>query len=234
MKNGSLPSAIAIGHVVRHDRCRMVAAMVFCVVLLAFEGPAWGQVAGCPPVAQRTGEIGCWLIADQVIGQLPAGPISWHLDTFATTAEAETARRPGSIVVESLGKVWLLTIAEVGWKPSRGTRVAEIGPLPVNPDTKYAAQYLEAIFQPGMKAIVHRHGGPEAWYTATGETCLETPEGKMVGRPGQFVIVPGGLPMELTATGTELRRAVVLILYDVSQPATTPDHDWKPKGLCGR
>jgi quercetin dioxygenase-like cupin family protein len=97
----------------------------------------------------------------------------------------------------------------------------------------YAAQYLEAIFQPGMKSIVHRHGGPEVWYTATGETCLETPQGKLVGRPGQHVIVPGGPRMELTATGTELRRAVVLILYDVTQPASTLVHDWKPKGLCG-
>jgi quercetin dioxygenase-like cupin family protein len=85
-----------------------------------------------------------------------------------------------------------------------------------------------------MKSIVHRHGGPEVWYTATGETCLETPQGKLVGRPGQHVIVPDGPPMELTATGTELRRAVVLILYDVTQPASTLVQDWKPKGLCGR
>jgi hypothetical protein len=38
--------------------------------------------------------------------------------------------------------------------------------------------------------------------------------------------------MELTATGNELRRAVVLILYDVTRPASTLEHEWKPKGLC--
>jgi quercetin dioxygenase-like cupin family protein len=85
-----------------------------------------------------------------------------------------------------------------------------------------------------MKSIVHRHGGPEVWYTASGETCLETPNGKFVGRPGQPVIVPGGGPMELTATGTELRRAIVLILYDATGPASTPDSVWKPRGLCLR
>ena len=214
------------------SRCRVLGAMVVFLAILAFEEAAWGQVVRCLPVAERTGEIGCWFIADQIVGQLPAGPVSWHLDTYPTRAEAEAERRPGATVVESLGKVWLLTVAEAGWRPSRGERVAEIGPLPVNADAKYAAQYLEAIFQPGMKSIVHRHGGPEVWYTATGETCLETPQGKLVGRPGQHVIVPGGPPMELTATGTELRRAVVLILYDVTQPASTLEHEWKPKGLC--
>jgi len=210
----------------------VLVAIVFWAVVLA-EGSAFGQVVRCLPVAQRTGEIGCWIIANQVVGQLPVGPVSWHLDTYATRAEAETTKRPGATVVESLGKVWLLTVAAAGWRPPTGERVAEIGPLPVTADTKYAAQYLEAIFQPGMKSIVHRHGGPEVWYTATGETCLETPQGKLIGRPGQHVIVPGGPPMELTATGTELRRAVVLILYDATKPSSTLEHEWKPKGLCG-
>ena len=212
----------------------VVRATMLCAAIFAFSESAGAQVVRCLPVAQRASEIGCWFIADQVVGELPAGPISWHLDTYPTRAEAETAKRPGATVVESLGKVWLLTVAEAGWRPSGGERAAEIGPLPVTAGARYAAQYLEAIFQPGMKSIVHRHGGPEVWYTATGETCLETPQGKLVGRPGQHVIVPGGPPMELTATGTELRRAVVPILYDVTQPASTLVHDWKPKGLCGR
>ena len=38
--------------------------------------------------------------------------------------------------------------------------------------------------------------------------------------------------MLLTATGTEKRRGLALILHDSSRPATTMEHDWKPKGLC--
>ena len=42
---------------------------------------------------------------------------------------------------------------------------------------------------------------PETWYTFSGETCLETPDGMMVGRAGGTdVIVPAGPPVELTAT----------------------------------
>jgi quercetin dioxygenase-like cupin family protein len=136
-------------------------------------------------------------------------------------------------VVESLAKVWLLTIENAGWRPSGGERVAEIGPLPVVAGETYSALYLEAIFNPGMTSNVHRHAGPEAWYTLAGETCLETPDGKYVGRAGgNYVIVPGGPPMHLTATGIEQRRALVLILHESSKPATTQVDDWTPKGLC--
>lgn len=217
--------------------CRLPLLLASCLFAMVAARDAAGQVVRCLPVAQRTAELGCWVIGDQAIGALPRGPVSWHLDTFPTRADAQATARPGSAVVESLGKVWLLTVAEAGWRPAAGgagTRVAEIGPLPVTPGARYAAQYLEAVFQPGMKSIVHRHGGPEVWYTASGETCLETPARKLVGRPGQPVIVPGGGPMELTATGTEVRRAVVLILYDVTGPASTPDSVWKPRGLCER
>ena len=217
--------------------CRLPLRLTLCFSTVAISRDVAAQVSRCRPVAQRTAELGCWIIADQAIGVLPRGPVSWHLDTFPTLADARAAARPGSTVVESLGKVWLLTVAEAGWQPAgrvAGTRVAEIGPLPVKPRARYAAQYLEAVFRPGMKSIVHRHGGPEAWYTQSGETCLETPTGKLVGRPGQPVIVPGGGPMELTATGKEIRRAVVLILYDETGPATTPDSVWTPRGLCAR
>lgn len=170
---------------------------------------------------------------DAPLGQLPRAPIFWHLDSYPTRAEAEAAKGARGIVVESLGRVWLFTIDVAGWRPPTGERVAEIGPLPVRTDLEYSAQYMEAIFTPGMTAPAHRHSGSEAWYTVAGETCLETPDGTMVGRAGgSHVIVPGGPPMHLTATGTETRRALVLILHDSSQPATTPAADWTPKGLC--
>jgi quercetin dioxygenase-like cupin family protein len=187
----------------------------------------------CRPAAERTGELGCWITVNAEVGKLPPGPIFWHLDTYATRVEAEAEKGPRGTVVESLGKVWLFTIDVARWRPSRGERLAQIGPLPVEPDISYSAQYMEAIFTPGMTAPAHRHSGPEAWYTLSGETCLETPDGTMIGRAGgSHVIVPGGPPMHLTATGTETRRALVLVLHDSTQPPTTPAPDWTPRGLC--
>jgi quercetin dioxygenase-like cupin family protein len=187
----------------------------------------------CKPVAERMGEVGCWIIAPQSVGQLNKQEIFWHLDVYATRAEAEAAKPADSVVVGSLGKTWLLTIADKGWWPSGGERIAEIGPLPITAGQTYSAQYMEAIFTPGMTAPAHTHTGPEAWYTQAGETCLETPNGKQIGRVGWPTCDhTGRTPMHLTATGTEQRRALVLILHDSSMPATTPERGWIPKGLC--
>jgi quercetin dioxygenase-like cupin family protein len=189
----------------------------------------------CKPVSERTTELGCWILADQPVGQIEQPQIFWHLDVYPTRPEAEKAKGSRGTVIEALGKVWLLSIEKAGWRPTvKGERIAEIGPLPVVTGEQYSALFMEGIFAPGMKSAIHNHSGPEAWYTMTGETCLETPEGKMVGRAGgPPVIVPGGPPMLLTATGTEQRRALTLILHESSKPPTTVIHDWTPKGLCG-
>jgi quercetin dioxygenase-like cupin family protein len=194
-----------------------------------------GTGGRCIPVSERAGrELGCFIMATEALGPLGKVPFYWHIDIYANRAEAEKAKGPRGTVVESLGKVWLFTIAENGWRASGGEHVADIGPLPIDPDAAYTAEYMEAVFKPGMKSTVHRHPGPEVWYTLTGETCLETPDGITVDRAtGQHVIIPGGLPMELTAIGTELRRGEVLILHDSSKPLSSLAPDWKPKG-CAR
>ena len=49
---------------------------------------------------------------------------------------------------------------------------------------------------------------------------------------GPPVIVPMGLSMHLTATGTAQRRSLVLILHRSSLPPTTVERRWIAKGLC--
>lgn len=188
----------------------------------------------CKPVSQRTQEVGCWIMADNPVGQLKKSQVFWHLDSYSTRAAAQADKGPRSAIIEALGKVWLLTIEDKRWRPAHGNRIAEIGPIPIIADENYSAQYMEAIFTPGMTAPAHLHSGPEAWYTIAGETCLETSDGRaQVGHAGgPPVIVPMGLSMHLTATGTEQRRALVLILHQSSMPPSTLVHDWTPKGLC--
>jgi len=190
---------------------------------------------GCRPISERNGdEPGCWIIASQPVGNITKSQIFWHLDVYPTHVLAEAAKGSHGAVVESLGKQWLLSIEDEVWRaPSGGEHIADIGPLPVKEGAAYTAQYMVAVFNPGMTAPAHVHSGPEAWYTLSGETCLETPDGVQIGRAGgQYVIVPGGPPMHLTATGKEQRRALVLILHDSAKPATTLVSDWTPKGLC--
>ncbi len=193
--------------------------------------PSFGA---CKPVSERTIEVGCWILVDHPLGQIEQAQVFWHLDVYPTRSEAEQAKGPRGTVVESLGKVWVLTIEKAEWRPAlKGERIAEIGPLPLIAGEPYSALFMEAITTPGMTSAIHTHSGPEAWYTLTGETCLETPDGKLVDRPGGSpVMVPGGPPMLLTTTGTVQRRALTLILHESSKPPTTVVQNWKPKGLC--
>jgi quercetin dioxygenase-like cupin family protein len=165
---------------------------------------------------------------------LTKSPVYWALDVYPTKAAAAADRSSRGTVVDSLGKVWLLTIEDETSRPSHGQRIAEIGPLEIMPGENYSVQYMEAIFTPGMTAPEHLHSGPEAWYTEAGETCVETSDGRVqVGSAGgPPVIVPMGLSMHLTATGTQQRRSLVLILHQTSQPVTTADKAWVAKGLC--
>jgi quercetin dioxygenase-like cupin family protein len=192
----------------------------------------------CIPVSARAGRtFGCFITARQELGSLPSQPpLYWHLDTYVTRAAADRARAARSIVVESLGRIWLFTIAPSDWAPSvPGTRVAQIGPLPLVPADSLAAVYMEGVFKPGMNTVVHRHAGVEAWFTLEGSMCLETPAGILTQAAGDSgVLVPAGVPMMLTGTGTGPRRSVVLILQDATQPRSTPAMDWTPRGLCAR
>jgi quercetin dioxygenase-like cupin family protein len=160
--------------------------------------------------------------------------VFWYLDAYTTRAAAQADKGPQGTVVESMGKVWLMTIEQENWKSAHGTRIGAVGPIPIAAGKKYSAQLMEAVFMPGMMAPEHIHSGPEAFFTVAGETCLETPDGHVqTGRNGgPPVIVPAGMAMHLTATGTEERRSLVLILHDSSKPPTTMVHDWTAKGLC--
>jgi len=182
-------------------------------------------------MSQKTGETGCWILASQPLG-VPDGPVYWTIDAFPTKELAEQAKGPHGTVVESLGKVWLLSIGDKPKLHSSGTRITEIGPLAVASGQSYTAQYMEAILQPGMVSKTHLHSGIEAFYTDSGETCLETPSGVQIGKKGTDIVVPEGVPMELTAVGTEVRRGLVLVLHDASKPPTTLVDSWKSKHLC--
>ena len=82
---------------------RIYLALASVVLFLSFQ-EASAQV--CRPVAERTGEVGCWIIAHQPIGQLTKPETFWHLDVYATKTEAEAAKTAGGAAVESLGKIF--------------------------------------------------------------------------------------------------------------------------------
>ncbi len=193
--------------------------------------PPQRQLVSCKPAAERTQTEGCWIVADKALGKLPV-EVFWTLDVYPTRESAAKAVTNHGAVVEALGKIWLFTVGEKPAPPSPGSRVTQIGPLPVKSDEMYSAQFMEGILEPGAVSRTHVHSGPEAFYTEAGESCLETPDGKQIGRKGTDLIIPEGVPMELVATGSETRRGIILVLHSSAKPATTVTAHWKSKRLC--
>jgi quercetin dioxygenase-like cupin family protein len=138
-------------------------------------------------------------------------------------------------VVEAFGQAWLFTLVEPDWRATGGTRVATIGPLRVRAGGGgYTASYMQAATAPGFQTDVHQHGGSEALFTLSGEVCVETPDGHRVGRAGgEPLLIDGNVPMQLTSTGSEVRRSLVLILQEPAQPWKMPAAiPWAPTGRC--
>ena len=156
----------------------------------------------------------------------------WTLDVYPDRDNAEGAATNRSTVLNALGRVWLVTVGEKLAMPTGGLRITEVGPLPIKADEDYTAQYRESIMLPGAVSRTHVHSGPEAFYTDTGETCLETTAGKQVSRKGHDVVLQEGEPMELMATGAEIRSGLVLVLHASSKPHTTIVTNWHARGLC--
>jgi quercetin dioxygenase-like cupin family protein len=195
-----------------------------------------GTGGRCVPIAERgERQYGCYVIGREAVGALSSGDVYWHIERFADLASARNAAGPRSAAVEAFGDAWLVTIEQRGWRSEGGEPVAEIGPLPVQPAEAFTAQYMEVTFRPGMKSGIAARHGPEAWHTLSGESCIETPEGTSLGRAGGVpVILDPGVPLQVTATGSEERRSLVLVLHDASRPPAMPVADWQPRGLCDR
>jgi hypothetical protein len=159
--------------------------------------------------------------------------VYWRLYTYPSVAAAEQDRPEQATVIEAFGKAWLFTIGAKDALMLTGQHVADVGPIEVARDTSYDAEFLKSTFSVGMKAPVHVHSGPEAFYAISGGTCLETPDGVQLGRgAGNSLVVRRGPPMLLMAIGPEARKGFALILHDRSQRPTTLVHDWTPRGLC--
>ena len=188
---------------------------------------------GCDvPASRRSGETGCYLVTTMPLGALPTAAVYWHLYRYSSRAGAEAAKGVNSTVVDSLGHIWVYTIAAQEWRPTAGERMAVLGPLEVSPGRQYTARYMEAIFAPGMQTSVHRHSGAEAWYVLEGAQCLETPDRIIVAKAGEGAVVPEGPPMALSGIGGDVRRSVLLVLHESSQPWMTVTSDWTPAGRC--
>jgi len=163
-------------------------------------------------------------LAEKKVAQVPAGPLFWRIETFATRAEAERAAGAMSLVAESAGKVWLFTLGSAGAAPSPGgTKVAEVGPLPPVVAPHYLLRINQASGPPGSITPVHTHPGSEAFYVLAGEQSIRGTHGVLPVAAGKPQTGHGAdMPMQVSSSGTTDLHALVMFVVDATRPFSSP------------
>jgi hypothetical protein len=162
-------------------------------------------------------------LTEKKVDKLPAGPLFWRVESFATLAQAQAAAGPMSLAAESNGKAWLFTLGPAGGSSSGGTRMVEIGPVPELSATQYLLRVNEASGPPGSITPVHSHPGSEAVYVLVGEQSFKTPHGVMRVAAGQAEAGHGAdTPMQASNSGSVDLRSLIMFVVDATKPFSRP------------
>jgi len=186
-----------------------------------------------PIPGRRPANWDCAILARRQFSSLPPEAVVLRVESFPTREAAEPVAAPASIVVEAVGKIWLLTFARRGERSQGGQFVTEIGLMPIPSAPTYEMVVAEADLGSDVNALPlqHKHSGPEIWYVFTGEQCVELPDRVVRPRAGESAFVPGDTPITLKIMGKSKRDALFIVLHDPALPYTS-HVDWQPKGTC--
>lgn len=203
----------------------IVLALSFCAALVL--GDPHGAVAQeyvVKPIAQKK------------IKQLPEGPLFWRVETFPSLADAKAAVGPDgwnpasvkyetttALVAEVAGKVWAFTLGAKGGATPGGTKVAEVGPVPVLAAPEYLLRVNHGSGPPGARTPTHTHPGSEAFYVVTGRLGQRTPHGVVHVEAGQTLNGHApDMPMEVFNAGTIGLDALIMFVVDATRPFSVP------------
>lgn len=175
-------------------------------------------------------------VAEMKVRQLPSGPLYWRVENFPTLERAKAAAGPyrwnpdtvsydGSpcLVAEVAGKVWLFTLGAKGGATPGGSRVAEIGPVPLITAPEYLLRVNYGSGPPGSRTPVHIHPGSEAFYVVAGRLGQRTPHGvRHVEAGGTMNGHDSDMPMEVFNSGTTELTALIMFVVDAARPFSVP------------
>lgn len=176
-----------------------------------------------PPSAMGQEKFVVKPLAEKKLAQLPAGPLYWRIENFATLAQAQAAAGSTALAAEADGKAWLFTLGAKGGSTPGGQEVAEIGPIPRIAAASYLLRINSAAGDPGAKTRVHTHPGSETFYVLSGRLGEKTPHGALQVGAGQAA--PGyalGEPMQASSSGPNALNALVMFVVDATRPFSTP------------
>jgi quercetin dioxygenase-like cupin family protein len=170
-------------------------------------------------------------VVEKKVAELPSGPLYWRLENFPTLAQAQGAAGPTSLAAEVAGKVWLFTLGPKDGATAGGTKVVEIGPLPIGTPfpplnaSEYLLRVSHAGGVPGAKTPIHMHPGPEAFYVLSGKLGMHMNTGVFYAEAGKTVAGSGigdHAPMEVFNAGTIDLEALAIFVVDANRPFSSP------------
>jgi hypothetical protein len=162
-------------------------------------------------------------LVEKKVDRLPAGPLYWRVETFATLAQAQAAAGPLGLAAESNGKAWLFTLGPAGGSSSGGTKMVEVGPIPAVSASQYLLRINETSGHPGSVTPVHSHPGSEAAYVLVGEESFRTPDGVRRIAAGQAEAGHGpDTPMQASSSGSVDLKALIMFVVDATKPFSKP------------
>jgi hypothetical protein len=179
--------------------------------------------ATTPAVSQVVAKLEVNPVAEKKLTQLPAGPLYWRIEHFATLAEAQAVAGPTALAAEVAGKAWLFTLGVKGTAPRSGALVAEIGPVPAITAPEFLLRINRAGGPPGAKTPIHTHPGSEAFYVLAGRVGQKTAHGINYAEAGQAMNGHGAdMAMEVFSAGTVDLDQLVMFVVDATRPFSTP------------
>jgi hypothetical protein len=158
-------------------------------------------------------------LVEKRLAELPPGPLFWRIETFPSVAEAHAVESSMTLVADVAGQVWLFTLAPAGGTTQGGTKVAEVGPIPVVKAPQYLLRINQASGPPGAVTPVHTHPGSEAFYVVAGETTQRTSHGSVSVGAGRGTSGHGAdMPMEVSSSGSTDLLSLVMFVVDATKP----------------
>ena len=169
---------------------------------------------------ERRGEEGCTILAARPISGNMKGSVYWHVDRFASYADARRAAGPNSVAAEAHGGVWLMTVENKTRDHHGGRHAAWMGPLALPRADGYTMRVISSFLKQGASTPVHSHSGPEVWFIVVGEQCLETEGSAHLLKAGKSFILPADQIHRGRVESADMRGALALVLHDSNRPAS--------------
>src|SRR4029453_5776261 len=125
-----------------------------------------------------------------------------RIENFADVPVPQATAGPGALGTEADGKVWSFTLTTQAGTTGRGTKVADVGPIPRVSASKYLLRINQATGFPGSQPPLHTTPGPEGFYGLRGEQSIRGPADTLRVRVGQGEAGRGAnVPMQVSSSG---------------------------------